>query len=166
MTTLNISQSDASKAMIAIGATEVFSRAGISCFGDRFKGYMLHLYSISCLPMTITNILGYFFASSYAQLLIYGVGRWLNPSNCNIMQLCFCEINCSFPSLFMCWNRIFPVLGLFGGPIIAAMYASCFEVLSGEHVPALFSAHSVGCGIGMILGPTLAGKHLNFSKYK
>ncbi|KAK2157441.1 hypothetical protein LSH36_191g01053 [Paralvinella palmiformis] len=48
-------------------------------------------------------------------------------------------------------------LGLFGGPIIAAMYSSCSEVLQGQHVPVIFTTFRVGLGIGALAGPTLAG---------
>ena len=48
-------------------------------------------------------------------------------------------------------------LGTLGGPIIAAMYSSCSEVLMGQQVPALFTIFRVGLGLGSIIGPTVAG---------
>ncbi|XP_013419023.2 uncharacterized protein LOC106179802 [Lingula anatina] len=49
------------------------------------------------------------------------------------------------------------VLGLGQGPIIAAWYASCGEVLSGQDVPALFVLLRSGMGLGAAVGPFLAG---------
>ena len=51
------------------------------------------------------------------------------------------------------------MLGFLGGPVVAAMYSSCSEVLSGQHVPGLFSVHCLGAGVGMAIGPTLAGMY-------
>ena len=55
-----------------------------------------------------------------------------------------------------CWY--FESIGLFGGPVIAAIYAACSEVLRGHYVPEIYSAHLVGLGAGMIIGPTAAGR--------
>jgi hypothetical protein len=49
-------------------------------------------------------------------------------------------------------------LGLLAGPIIAAMYSSCSEVLCGQYVPELFTLFRTGLGLGALLGPTIAGK--------
>ena len=73
MNTLHIHQSQASKAMIIIGATELASRAFISYFGNHIKGYMLHVYFVICIIMTVVNILGYM-ATTFVQLIIYGIG--------------------------------------------------------------------------------------------
>ncbi len=73
MNTLSIPQSQASVAMSVIGATEVVSRAITSYVGDYFKGYMLIIYIVCAITLAITNFLAYL-ATTYTQLLVYGVG--------------------------------------------------------------------------------------------
>ena len=52
----------------------------------------------------------------------------------------------------------YSVIGLFGGPVVAAIYSASYEVLSGQHVPELFSLSWLGSGIGQLIGPPIAGK--------
>ena len=68
-----IFQSYSSKAMMMMGGTEVLSRLVTSLLGDYIKGYLLHMYIFCCLMLAVINILGYF-ASTYVQLSIYGIG--------------------------------------------------------------------------------------------
>ncbi len=66
--------------------------------------------------------------------------------------------DCS-PYGFTEYMPLFSALGLLGGPIIAAIYSSGSEVLSGQHVPLLFTVFRVGMGTGVIIGPTIAGNY-------
>ena len=50
------------------------------------------------------------------------------------------------------------VTGMIGGPITAVMYSACSEVLLGQHVPGLYSIFRVGVGTAAIIGPTITGK--------
>ena len=102
----------------------------------------------------LINILGHF-ASTFLQLSLYGIGMSL-PS-CSIDQLIKHLFNGLSNIEEMC-SWYFAAIGLFGGPVIAAIYATCSEVLLGQHVPEIYSAHLVGLGAGMIIGPTAAGK--------
>lgn len=49
------------------------------------------------------------------------------------------------------------VSGIVGGPILAALHSASREVLNGEHLTAMFSIVRSGIGIGILLGPTMAG---------
>ena len=75
MDTIGISQSSSSTAMAVIGGVEVLSRAITSYFGDYFKGYMLHAYTVCAFILSITNVIGYF-ATTFTHFIIYGVGKY------------------------------------------------------------------------------------------
>ena len=77
MGTLGIAQSQSSKTMMAVGATEGLGRAIASCTGDYYKGYMLHMYTVCSILLAITNIMGYF-STQYNHFLIYGIGMLLD----------------------------------------------------------------------------------------
>ncbi|CAD5121265.1 DgyrCDS9796 [Dimorphilus gyrociliatus] len=60
------------------------------------------------------------------------------------------------------------VSGVAGGPILAALHSTSREVLNGKHLTAMFSIVRSGIGIGILLGPTLAGllSFTNRRRYK
>ena len=74
MVSYGIHQSDASKAMIAMGGAECITRLAMSYLGNYIKGSLLYMYVISCSVLTIINLLAYF-ATSYLHLTMYGVGK-------------------------------------------------------------------------------------------
>lgn len=49
------------------------------------------------------------------------------------------------------------VLGIFDGPIIAALISSCIELHDGYHLNETFSIFRLGMGLGYLVGPTLSG---------
>ncbi|CAD5112142.1 DgyrCDS1381 [Dimorphilus gyrociliatus] len=48
-------------------------------------------------------------------------------------------------------------IGLFDGPIFAAMMTSCYELYNGEHLKETSHIMKMGMGIGYLIGPPLAG---------
>ena len=49
------------------------------------------------------------------------------------------------------------VQGVISGPVVAAMYSCCTEVLDHQYVNELYSLFRTGGGIGCLIGPALAG---------
>lgn len=74
MHTLGIPQSQASNAMIVVGACEVVSRVLTSYCGDYVKGKILYVYVAFAFALGVQNALGSL-AYSYTHLVIYAAGK-------------------------------------------------------------------------------------------